>query len=242
MLSATHALALNLKKRDSISKEEEQILDSLIAKVEDIEPGGEFVSPGDRPSHSGLVVEGFAARTQLTASGKRQLTAVHVPGDFVDLHGLLLKVMDHGVMALSACKIALAPHDRLRRLTETHAHLTRLLWLSTTVDAAIHRAWMAAMGRRPVEGQIAHLICELYLRLQTVGMADGKAFWFPATQSELGDMLGKSTVHVNRALQALRRRKAITWQRKTVTILDWDLLQSLAEFDPTYLSMHREPR
>ncbi len=39
----------------------------------------------------------------------------------------------------------------------------------------------------------------------------------------------------NRTLQELRGTGFISWERGVVTIKDWDGLQSLAEFDPTYL-------
>lgn len=238
----TTVLARYLGQRDSLSGEEEGILESLPSGVRRVEAGREFVEVGSHPGSSCLVVSGFAGRIQFLASGKRQITAVHVPGDFVDLHSLLLKIMDHGVVALTDCEIATVPHAALRRLTETHPHLTRLLWMSTTVDAAIHRAWIASMGRRSVEEQIAHLMCELFLRLRVVGKTDGNTFRFPVTQAVLADMLGKSNVHVNRALQSLRRMKAIAWQNQIVTILDWEALETFAEFDSTYLSLHSEAR
>ena len=81
----------------------------------------------------------YAARAIYMEKGTRQLTAVHIPGDFVDLHALLLKIMDHSVIALTDCEAAFIPHDRLRALTEQAPHLSRVLWLSTVVDAAISR-------------------------------------------------------------------------------------------------------
>uniref|UniRef100_UPI0030137D3F helix-turn-helix domain-containing protein n=1 Tax=Methylobacterium nigriterrae TaxID=3127512 RepID=UPI0030137D3F len=51
--------------------------------------------------------------------------------------------------------------------------------------------------------------CELLLRLQLVGCADGNSFDLPLTQGELGDVLGLTNVHVNRVLQDLRKRNLI---------------------------------
>ena len=33
-----------------------------------------------------------------------------------------------------------------------------------------------------------------------------------------------------------------TWENWTITIVDWERLQEIAEFDPGYLSIFREPR
>ena len=109
-------------------------------------------------------------------------------GDLVDLHSFLLKVMDHGVVTLTPCQIARVPHSALRRISEQHAHLTRLLWLDTLIDAAIHRQWIVGMGRRSGLGRFAHLLCEMCLRLESVGQVQDGGFLLPLTQHELGDV------------------------------------------------------
>jgi len=242
MIKAKNPLFLNLSRHDAISEEEERVLDGAVDRVDSFQAGEDIVLEDSRPSESCLMLSGFSARCHILDDGKRQLTALHLPGDFLDLHSLLLKVIDHGVMALTDCQIARVPHDRLRRISEEYPHLTRLLWLSTVIDAAIHRAWIVAMGRRSAVGQMAHLFCEVFLRLQAVELTDGKSFDFNITQSEIADMLGRSTVHVNRTLQFLRKKGLVSWRGPKVIIEDWDRLAEIADFDPTYLSLRKEPR
>ncbi|MGN6466665.1 MAG: Crp/Fnr family transcriptional regulator [Rhizobiaceae bacterium] len=242
LLRAKNPLILNLSRHDSVSDEEERVLNGTVDRIESFRAGEDVVLEDSRPSESCLMLTGFTARCHILDDGKRQLTALHVPGDFLDLHSLLLKVMDHGVVALTDCQIARVPHDRLRKISQEQPHLTRLLWLSTVIDAAIHRAWIVAMGRRSADGQLAHLLCEVYLRLEAVDLTEGYKFDFDVTQSEVADMLGRSVVHVNRTLQFLRKKGVLTWAGKTVTIEDWERLQAIADFDPTYLSLRKEPR
>jgi CRP-like cAMP-binding protein len=166
----------------------------------------------------------------------------HVAGDFVDLHAFLLKTMDHGITALSRCRVGYAKHGDLKKITEKAPHLARLLWLDTLVDGAIHREWIVAMGRRSRKSHLAHLICELFVRLEGVGRTTGPSFHFPLSQAEMADVLGLSAVHMNRVIQNLRREGLISWVNQTITILDWDKIREVAEFDPTYLSMVKEPR
>lgn len=241
-MSETTPLISKYRTRDQLSDEEARVLEDAVRTVRDVGPDQDIVSEGSRPTESILLMEGFAARYRDLASGKRQITAIHVAGDFVDLHGFLLRKMDHGVISMTPCKIASVPHERLREITEKHPHLTRILWLSTLIDAAIHREWLVSMGRRSSVAHLAHLICELFLRLEKVGHADNDSFRFPITQTELGDVLGLSTVHVNRSLQELRATGAVTWRGELITINDWDRLREIAEFDPTYLNLMNEPR
>jgi CRP-like cAMP-binding protein len=150
--------------------------------------------------------------------------------------------MDHGVVALTPCRVGLVPHSTLREITETHLHLGRLLWLSTLIDAAIHREWLVAMGRCPALNQIAHLVCELFLQLQIVGLTQGTSFKLRLTQTELGDVLGLSTVPGNRIIQQLRTDGLVTWREERIVLEVWARLQEVAEFDPPFLNLDNEPR
>jgi CRP-like cAMP-binding protein len=238
----TNPLILKLAHRDQLTVEEKQALETAIARVRHVDADEDIVREGTRPAESNLLLEGFAARYKILSNGRRQITAIHVTGDFVDLNSFLLKQMDHGVAALTPCRIAVVPHEALQRISEGQPHLTRMLWLSTLIDGAIQREWLVAMGRRSALGHFAHLLCELFLRLEAVGQTDGQRFRLPVTQVELGDTLGLSSVHVNRVVQELRSKGMITWTGDVVTILDWAELRKEADFDPTYLYLNREAR
>lgn len=235
-------LLLNLEQHDVLTDEERDILRRIVVREKRFSAGEDLVVEGSRPGQSSLLIDGFAARYKLTAEGTRQITALHVAGDFVDLHAFLLKTMDHGVVALSACRVGLSDHADLKIVTERHPHLTRMLWLDTLVHGSIHRAWIVAMGRRSKASHLAHILCELYVRLGVVRRTNSWSFHLPLSQSEMADVLGLSLVHMNRVIQALRREGLISWNNQTITILDWERLKEVAEFDPTYLSLSAEPR
>ena len=231
-----------LELRDTLTAEEREAVLNATSREMDFQVGQDIVKEGARPKASSLVVSGLAARYKVLAGGGRQFTALHVPGDFVDLQSLLLKKMDHAVVALTPMRVARVAHATLRQVTDDFPHLARLLWLTTLVDGAIHREWILSMGRRQAPARLAHLLCELFLRQQAVGKVDGMSFSLPLTQAQMGDVLGVSSVHMNRTLQELRRDGMIKWQGPIVTIKDWQRLKSFAEFDAAYLSLERAPR
>ena len=232
-----------LERRDALSAEERDALIAAAGPRESFAAGSDLVREGDRPDRSILVTQGFTTRYRVLADGQRQITAIHLPGDFVDLHSFLLHTMDHSVGALSNVRVVTFPHANLRLITERYPHLTRLLWLTTLLDSAIHREWIVAMGRRTAAQQLAHLICEIFSRLHLIGLAEfDQEVSLPITQIELGDTLGLSAVHVNRTLQQLRAEQLIIWQGQSVRVLDWARLTKVAEFDSAYLHDEREPR
>lgn len=231
-----------LEIRDILSSEERQILSDAASSPVSFRAGADLVAEGDRPERSTLVVAGFTTRYRQLADGRRQITGIHMAGDFVDLPSLLLKVMDHSVGALSDCSVVTFPHAALREVTERQPHLARLLWLTTLLDAGILREWVLGMGRLTAPQQLAHFICETYVRLQVAGLAPDRTFSLPLTQTALGDALGLSSVHINRTLQDLRSEGLFTWEGNRIRIIDWERLQRRANFDPLYLHLHAEPR
>jgi CRP-like cAMP-binding protein len=162
-----------------------------------------------------------------------------LPGDFCDLYVFILKAMDHGIATLSRCKVVAIPRHRTLELTERPA-IARAFWWAALVDEATLREWLVNIGRRSAEHRVAHLLCELLLRLRVVGLANGDRFELPLTQGALADTMGLSEVHMNRVLQSLRSAGLITLGNRTLVILDVERLMALSDFNPNYLHLgHR---
>jgi CRP-like cAMP-binding protein len=231
-----------LRCRDEISAEEEAAIRGAVTEYRDFRSDLTVIRAGQELTESLLLVSGWMARAKQMEDGERQISEIHIDGDFVDLHGFSLKRLDHDVVTLSQSRIAVVPHDRLRKITESFPHLTRVYWFSTNMDAAIHREWTVSLGRRSALQRMAHLFCELLIRLEIVGLTHGDSYDFPLTQLELSECLGLTPVHINRTLQELRRRELIRLESRRVTILDLDELKAVAEFDPSYLYLEKRAR
>jgi CRP-like cAMP-binding protein len=229
-----HLFLRNIENYGVVSDHDKEALQGAIGRIKDYAPDEDIVKDGQNITESCAVLEGFACRYKVLSDGRRQIMAFHIPGDLPDLHGFLLS-MDHSLGTLTACKIAFIPHQALREITETRPHVARALWRITLVDGAIFREWMVGLGRRTAYERIAHVLCEVLLRLKAVGLAEEYTYELPVTQAELADALGLSVVHVNRVLQQLRREGVITLKRRTLAINDWERLQAIAQFDPSYL-------
>ena len=233
---------LKLRARDEVSAEEERAIRSVVSEVKEVPPDRPIVHAGDELRHSILLLEGFLCRYKDLRDGSRQISELHVSGDFADLHGFTLKRLDHGIMPLTRCRIALAPHERLEAITREHPHLARLWWFTTNMDAAIHREWVLSLGRRNALARTAHLFCELGVRLGVVGRAEESGYALPLTQTDLAECLGLTPVHVNRVLKELREQGLVEFRRGRVSIPNRAGLERVAEFDPAYLYLERRPR
>lgn len=235
-------LLLKMRVRDDVSAEEEAVLRGLVSEIKDIPSDVTVVRADTELSVSNILLEGLMCRYKDLGNGERQVTELHVAGDFVDLHSFSLKRLDHNIMTFVPSRIALVPHERLLALTQSYPHLTRLLWFMTTLDAAIHREWALSLGRRTAKAKIAHVLCELHARLEIVGLTDGDSYCLPLTQIDLAECLGLTAIHVNRTLRELRTAGLVTFRNKLVTIEDRAALARIAEFDPGYLYIEKRPR
>jgi len=218
-----------------LSYEDQQAVLDLPMVVRPVPVGTDLVHEGDRPNHCCLLIEGMACRYKLLGSGRRQIMSFHTPGDIVDLQSLHVPVLDHDIGVLMPSRIGTIAHRDVHALIRRSDTLMQAFWRDTLVDAAIFRQWIVGLGRRSAYGRIAHLFCEVATKLAMVGLAADRRLDWPITQTELGDALGLTNVHVNRVLQKMRADQLICLRQGSLEILDWEGLQEAAEFDPDYL-------
>ena len=234
-----NALLARLEIFADLDDVERGLLDHICRDLRKFEPKAHIIREGDRPNQVHLIVEGWAARYKTLRNGARQIVAFLLPGDFCDLHTAVLGEMDHSIVAISPCRVAFIPNAEMDELTNNHNGLTKALWWGTLVDEAVLRSWVLNVGRRVAHERIAHLLCELHLRLQMVGLVNGDTFDLPITQEELADATGLTSVHTNRTLQRLRRENLIALESRRLTVLDVKRLRKVAGFDPAYLHIKR---
>jgi CRP-like cAMP-binding protein len=228
-----------LRQRTEISSEEERAIRNAVVETRKLPADTIAIRSGEQLNSSLILLDGWMARSKDLQSGERQVTELHVAGDFADLHAYTLKCLEHDVLTMSDCTVAILPHDRLKEIFERHPRLGRIYWFVTNVDAAIHREWALSLGQRSAISRMALLFCELYARLEPVGRTNGKGYEFPLTQREISECLGLTVVHANRTLQELRRRGLVELENRQLTIRDRRGLEGVAEFDPAYLYLDK---
>jgi CRP-like cAMP-binding protein len=229
-----------LRKLESLAvldAEDVRIARALVGPTRTVEARADIVEEGRPPGACTILIEGLACRYKALDDGRRQILSLHVPGDVLDLHGVLLGRLDHSVATLSRCRVAPIAADALLETLDRHPNLRQAFWRSSLLDGALFRAWLVALGQRPAHERVAHLFSEVDARLTAADATRGDTLDFPITQEELADALGLSVVHVNRVLQRLRRDGLITLRARKLSIHDRDALRRLGGFDGRYLSV-----
>ncbi|QWC58422.1 helix-turn-helix domain-containing protein [Erythrobacter sp. 3-20A1M] len=220
--------------RHDMSEEEKQQLESLVGDTRQAEDGERIIARGGQCEHSTILIEGFMLRT-LETEGRRYAVSFHVPGDFVDLHCFALKRLDHNIDCIGPAKIGRVPHEKITQVMQENAHLARLFWFSTLLDAAMHREWIMKLEQLTAPKRIAHVFAEVWRRLEMVGLGLADGFSTPLRQTDLADMCGATPIHTNRAISELRKHELANFQRGEVRIPDRARLEEYARFTPDYL-------
>jgi CRP-like cAMP-binding protein len=231
------ALVRKLESIAELGDAERDALAALPLQVASLRPDQDIVREGDRPSRSCLILEGVSCTYKVTGEGKRQILAFQLAGDVPDLQSVHLQTLDSSLGTITASKVGFIQHETLRDVCERFPRIAAALWRATLIDAAIFREWMTNIGRRQAYARMAHLLCEMVVRMRAVGLAQDHSCDLPMTQNELGDATGISTVHVNRTLQELRGDGLISLKGTLLTVQDWDGLKQAGDFDPTYLHL-----
>lgn len=235
-------VASKLEAFTRLSAEDRAALSQASRNFRYVDARRDLVSEGDKPRYVHLVLDGWACRYKQLPDGKRQIVALFVPGDFCDVNVFILKSMDHSIAAITRLKVAMITPDEMNALTAERPRITQALWWHELVTAAVQREWTLNLGQRSAYERLAHLLIELYIRLNSVGRARNGRCDFPLTQNDLADATGLTSVHVNRTLQELRRDGLIELERKQLQILDMPRIMNVAMFNPNYLHLDHEGR
>jgi CRP-like cAMP-binding protein len=194
-----------------------------------------IVREGEQAGECSLILRGFAYRQKLLSDGDRQIISFHIPTEFVDLQNGVLGTADHNVQSLNHCEVAAVPRSAIMKLADQRSAVRMAMWIDTLIDSSIFREWVVNVGRRDSRARIAHLLCELAIRLQRIGADREGLFDFPLTQEQLADATGLTAVHTNRTLQSLRREGLLQLSNGILRVLDWEGLREAGDFDELYL-------
>lgn len=226
-----------LVSRSNLGADEQQAILALPVQPAQIQTNRDFVRLGERVNHASFVVAGLVGRFGQNRNGNRQITAVHIPTDMVDLHSVVAPDACSALQALAVSTILRVPHDALRETAHRYPAIAEAFWRECVVDSAVLAEWVVNVGRRDAKSRIAHLLCEVACRMEAAGEKVGFAVPFSATQTHIADMTGLTPVHVNRTFRALRDQNVVDVRSRMIHVLDWKGLVDVGDFDGDYLRL-----
>lgn len=225
-----------LSRQSRLSDEARAALLGLPHRIVDLDRSAFIAREGERSTHCCLILSGFAYAYKLTGSGNRQVMAVHVRGDLIDLRGGP-RIAPFNLQPLSRVKAALIPRQALLELALSNAQIAESFWTEATIVQSTLGEWLLNIGRRDARSRICHLLCELALRQEAAGICDGPDYEWPMTQEQLADATALTSVHVNRTLQGLRADGLLKTKNRRIAVANWAALREIGDFTSAYLDL-----
>lgn len=176
------------------------------------------------------IEEGWVGRYTLLGAGRRQITALYLPGDYCEPQWIIRPRSTESIVALTPVRAWRKP---VVRLTEADRYSPESRELIGALPKIIERqsAWIIALGRKTALERISTLMVEFMERLKAGGRGQGERFPMPLTQTEIGDVVGLTPIHVNRVMKDLKTRGIIEVKRRFVTVHDQAELRAIADSD-----------
>lgn len=226
-----------LELRTPLSDDDRKAVLALPYAMKSLAPGSYAVREGEPPAGCGVLVSGFAYRQKLTGDGGRQILSIHIPGEALDFQNIFLNVADHSVQMLTRGHVALIPRADIQKVARQSAAIGHAILVNILVDASIFREWILNVGRRDAKSRLAHVLCELAVRLDAHGLTEDMGYHLPMTQAELADALGLTPVHLNRVIRSLEVDGLIKRSKRDVSFPDWERMRDIADFNDRYLHL-----
>ena len=220
-----------------IDRDEAAVLASLISPGRVVNARRDIVREGARAGTPILIVSGWACQYRTLEDGRRQILSFLIPGDVCGLQDFILPQMDHTIGALKTVRYASLPSDLVDRLNRPHPRLKQAMWRQMLTAISVQREWAVSLGQRNSMERVGHLICEMYLRLRTMGQVSGLSYDFPLTQNDIAEATGLTQVHVNRTLRQLRVDGLIELADRVMTIPNLKALMRASLFSAAYLHL-----
>ncbi len=189
-------------------------------------PGRTFDRREQTEVRAHAILSGWGCISQISSDGRRQIHLLALPGDLMIVSGAFGPSL--GMTALTRLEIATARPDE----GAPDATFGRVERISDQMNQALMLSQIVRLGRQYAVERLSHLILELRDRLLLAGLGDRRRFYMPLTQEALGDLLGLTSVHINRTLQSMRRDGLIRLSGRMIELLQPDTLASLSDYRP----------
>ena len=233
-------LLANLELRSPLSPADRETILNMPCTLKSLAPGSYLVREGEPPTACGVLVAGFAYRQKLTGDGGRQILSIHIPGEALDFQNVFLNTADHSVQMLTRGQVALVPRAEIQMIARSSHAIGHAFLVSILVEASIFREWILNVGRRDAKSRLAHVLCELAVRLDAQGLTEEMGYHLPMTQAELADALGLTPVHLNRVIRALELDGLLVRSKRELSFPDWERMRDLADFNDRDLHLGKQ--
>jgi CRP-like cAMP-binding protein len=210
----------------------------------ELNAGEALIRTGEKNGEIHLVEEGWMLRMRHTPDGGRQIVNVGLPGDFLNFTTLMFGVAQFDIVAKTPALLWCIQTETFREMMARHPGLAEALVWSNAHEESLLAERVVSLGRRDATQRLAHVLCELAVRLALIDRRPDGVLTIPLIQEDFADILGISVIHVVRTFKRLSEIGAVDYRSRRLIVRDMGKLQEAAGFEGEYLyfSQRRDAR
>ncbi len=208
-------------------------LDEVIQQRRLVQKGETIFRQGEK---SGCVfaVRSGSVKTFTTAkNGEEQILGFHLPGELLGLDGLDNQIHSCSGVSLDTTTICELPVDDLNVLCVKIPGLQQQLLSLISNEISKDHTMLMLLARRNAEQKLATFLINLSGRFKARGYS-ADDFDLTMSRYDIGNYLGLADETVSRLISKFREHKVIEANRKQISILDHELLCSIAEGEHSF--------
>ncbi|MBB3142235.1 Crp/Fnr family transcriptional regulator [Halomonas organivorans] len=235
-MGTVNGLGASMGRYIELESSERRLLEGLERHPYRAVRGERLWTSGDPVQDLFILQDGWACTFRDTRDGERQIIELLLPGDILGLREFTLPRHVSEARLITSGIVCGFPHHEIVDLVMASPPLAIALFAAISRQEALLTERMMVTLHRSARIQVCHFVLETFLRLRKVRGVAPESMPFPISQQLLGQILGQSSVHINRILMALERDGVMKKHRDYVAIPDTQRLYDEAEFEDGYLS------
>lgn len=227
-------LAEKLSRIAPITDDHKRLLGQLEENWIEVPSGESILTQGDRVEDFYLVKKGWVISTRRSTKAQPMVVDIHHPGDIVACSQLALSHSPLSSRAASNALLCPFPRENLNILFTQSPRLAALFQSLIMIEQAILQDRIAVMSGCEAHVRLCHFLLQTFSRLRLMNSSLVNQFFCPLNQSEIGDTIGVSSVHVSRMFSRLAEMELIERYRNFIKFLDWERAVALTDFTDRY--------
>jgi len=233
MSDSASCLVAKLSNFAELTEEDQRLLAKLEKDTRSYPTNHSVFRGGESVEHLYVVKRGWLFSSATLEDGRRQVMAIHNPGDIIGLPHLPFRSSLHDLNTCTPVELCPFPKDSLDTILVRSPRLTALLFAFSMVEQAVLFDRLQAIGRMRARERVCHLLLALRSRLRLTNDVE-KGFSMPLKQAVIGDALGLTNVSVSRVMTSLEQEGVLTRGASWLWIHSPDELSEHVEFEERF--------
>lgn len=214
------ALSARLSHYLRLTDEERDAIDWAERLERRVPAGAPLLEAGGAVDSMYVVQQGWLHSSIKLQSGARQILRFHYPGDLIGTSSIAWSRAAATLTAVSDCIVSDVPKVNIGRIFGAQGRLGALLYAMAAAENVALADRLSSIGRTDALHRLATLLLDILARLRVTAGGVVDTIELPLTQTDIGDALGLTKVHVNRTFREMEARGMIARNGRRITILD----------------------